>query len=219
MPLPFMLALFAGLTDPSATGPSPRSVNQPTSIHIALRCYTPIPRAVLAPAQRAVARIYGAARVQVVWRGCVEGSELGPGRRAPGQPEGPSFNVTILILPRTMAERVESDEDMMGMTPAENIEHGRIAYVFYDRVDFYAHFFTANIGQVLGHAIAHEVGHLLLPYPSHSPTGLMRAAWVSKDFQDLARGWLLFTPDQAQLLRERLDRSRPEEQRAAEPSL
>src|SRR5262249_6379585 len=73
MPLPLMLALLTGLTDPSATGPSPRSVNQPTSIHIALRCYTPIPRAILAPAQRAVTRIYGAARVQVVWRGCVEG--------------------------------------------------------------------------------------------------------------------------------------------------
>ena len=115
MPLPLMLALLTGLTDPSATGPSPRSVNQPTSIHIALRCYTPIPRAILAPAQRAVIRIYSSARVPVVWRGCVEGSEVGPGGRGSEQMEGASaLDITILILPRAMAERVESDEDMMG---------------------------------------------------------------------------------------------------------
>jgi hypothetical protein len=69
-----------------------------------------------------------------------------------------------------------------------------------DRVDFFSYFFTANIGQVLGHAIAHEVGYLLLPYPL-PPTGLMRATWLSKDFQDLARGWFLFTSEQAELMR------------------
>jgi len=56
---------------------------------------------------------------------------------------------------------------------------------------------------VLGHAMAHEIGHLLLPY-GHSPTGLMRAEWEAKDLRLAANRQLNFTSEQAELMRGRL---------------
>jgi len=41
----------------------------------------------------------------------------------------------------------------------------------------------ATISQILGHVIAHELGHLL-GSETHSPTGIMRADWNFKDLTD-----------------------------------
>ena len=57
---------------------------------------------------------------------------------------------------------------------------------------------------LLGVAIAHEIGHLLLPYGSHSPSGLMQADWDDRQFV-LARARLLrFTAQQAKQIRAHL---------------
>ena len=54
---------------------------------------------------------------------------------------------------------------------------------------------------ILGHVVAHEIGHLLLPRGPHSPSGIMRA-WL--DRQLAALGGLFFTADQAQDIRTKL---------------
>ncbi len=41
---------------------------------------------------------------------------------------------------------------------------------------------------ILGHAAAHEIGHLLLGSNSHSPQGLMRARWSRQDLQNAGIG-------------------------------
>ena len=58
-----------------------------------------------------------------------------------------------------------------------------------------------SIGQILGHVIAHEVGHLLLNQQVHSPHGIMRGEWSFLDFRDMASGRMTFTPEEAGFLR------------------
>jgi hypothetical protein len=48
------------------------------------------------------------------------------------------------------------------------------AHVYYDRVVAMQGGSRRSIGSILGDVIAHELGHLLLPPPSHSFTGIMR---------------------------------------------
>jgi hypothetical protein len=55
--------------------------------------------------------------------------------------------------------------------------------------------------QILGHVMAHEVGHLLLNQQVHSAHGIMRGDWNIADFRDMTGGMLLFTPEQAESLR------------------
>jgi len=57
---------------------------------------------------------------------------------------------------------------------------------------------------ILGHAAAHEIGHLLLGSNSHSPFGLMRARWSGQDLQNATVGNFLLTPEQTEAVRARV---------------
>jgi hypothetical protein len=61
-------------------------------------------------------------------------------------------------------------DDALGL--ASPVAHR--AYVYYDRVMAMQVESRRSIGSTLGDVIAHELGHLLLPPPSHSSTGIMR---------------------------------------------
>ena len=58
----------------------------------------------------------------------------------------------------------------------------------------------ASASQVLSVAIAHEIGHLLLPEPAHADEGIMRAPWDGD-----ALDGLLFTASEGELIRQRLN--------------
>ena len=53
----------------------------------------------------------------------------------------------------------------------------RIANIFLDRVTLQSAAGDLSAGTVLGHAIAHELGHLLLGDSSHGSSGIMVARW------------------------------------------
>jgi len=55
--------------------------------------------------------------------------------------------------------------------------------------------------EILACTIAHEIGHLLLGPNSHSRTGIMTGDWSPKVLRDAGQGYLLFTPQQAVLIR------------------
>ena len=55
--------------------------------------------------------------------------------------------------------------------------HGVLATIYIDRVEWLAHEAGADSRALLGRAIAHELGHLLLATTTHGPAGLMRAFW------------------------------------------
>jgi len=54
---------------------------------------------------------------------------------------------------------------------------------------------------ILGDAMAHEIGHLLLGSYPHSVSGLMRAEWRREEYVRSAQGGLLFTPHEGELMR------------------
>jgi hypothetical protein len=76
---------------------------------------------------------------------------------------------------------------------------GRIANVFYDRVMHASTLWGLFSVEVLGDAIAHEMGHLLLG-AGHSSQGIMKADWTSSDLRLASRGALRFSSEQVELL-------------------
>jgi hypothetical protein len=64
-----------------------------------------------------------------------------------------------------------------------------------------------STGLVLACAIAHELGHLLLPMRGHSAAGLMRACWSRDEFQRAEQGQLKFSADEIVGIRAGLDAS------------
>ena len=85
----------------------------------------------------------------------------------------------------------------MGTTIGDVHEMGRAAYIFKDRVLEIAHKRHQDVEQVLAYAIAHEMGHVLLPRPAHTAEGIMRAEWNGDDLRHVASDALRFTPAQA----------------------
>jgi hypothetical protein len=71
--------------------------------------------------------------------------------------------------------------------------------------------------QVLGGAMAHEIGHLFLGPNSHSPVGIMRAGWKEEDLKRASQAGLMFTADEARRIRAEI-RHRQEPQRTASAS-
>jgi hypothetical protein len=76
--------------------------------------------------------------------------------------------------------------------------------VFFDRVlrVFDSHY--APDGFILGHVLAHEIGHVLLKMENHSQTGLMKARWTQNDFQQMRWKKLDFTPDAVVVIQQNL---------------
>jgi hypothetical protein len=116
-------------------------------------------------------------------------------------PTYPVFQLRILT--RQMTERLPAvSKHMTGLTFQGASGHpGRVANVFYHRVEELAKAEICSKGQILGYAVAHELGHFLLGNIDHSSTGLMKAKLGHKDLQTAARGDLVFTEEQAVLVR------------------
>jgi hypothetical protein len=112
--------------------------------------------------------------------------------------------LTVVIVPREKAAGLNQSVEAMGFAPGTEKVRGKIAYVLAHRVNQAAEKCGAEKGVVLGAAIAHEIGHLLLPFNAHSKTGVMRAEVTQADFRHAAHGQLLFTDEQAAQIRSRM---------------
>jgi hypothetical protein len=71
---------------------------------------------------------------------------------------------------------------------------GEMATIFRDQVRRVARRAGVDHGELLGRALAHEVGHLLLRAPGHSDEGLMRAVWTDAELAGNRREDWLFAP-------------------------
>jgi len=114
--------------------------------------------------------------------------------------------VTVHILSREMIDRMNKPDRVMGWAAPGT----RLVTVSYSRIEALSRR-TETVSStrrrdndaacILGHVVAHEIGHLLLAPGAHSPSGIMRA---SLDRQLAALGGLFFTASQAQDIRTKL---------------
>jgi len=73
--------------------------------------------------------------------------------------------------------------------------------IFNERVERFSKIALATFPKLLGNAMAHEIGHVLLESCEHSSEGIMKARWGKTDIQTIAARYLEFTEDQVGVLR------------------
>src|SRR5262245_61940245 len=82
---------------------------------------------------------------------------------------------------------------------------GVLATIYIDRVEWLAHEAGSDSLVLLGRAIAHELGHLLLATTTHGPVGLMRALWSQDEVRrGQPRDWS-FAPAELTVIRRRAE--------------
>jgi len=108
----------------------------------------------------------------------------------------------IRLLPEPMAGKLAASTTILGMSVPTS--HGTFpvdAYVFPERVGVLAEQDRGPVSPLLGAAIAHEVGHLLLAGNAHTVTGIMSAQWGPKERKDALMGVLTFSRRQSEQIR------------------
>jgi hypothetical protein len=77
-----------------------------------------------------------------------------------------------------------------------------MATVFHDQIQAVARRTGVARSELLGRALAHEVGHLLLGVRGHSRSGIMRAVWTDDELtRDRPDDWV-FAPVDSQRLQQ-----------------
>jgi hypothetical protein len=88
------------------------------------------------------------------------------------------------------------------------VRHSVLATVYVDLVELVARNASIDMRRLLGRAVAHEIGHLLLNTNTHAHKGLMRATWSKVEMQRNARADWLFADREAEAMRARISMSR-----------
>ena len=201
------LALASGLTGLGYAAPAAPSETSP-AITIHVHNYARVAPNTLAEAEEVATGIFREAGVETRWANSVLHAEDDPEPFA-GHLTYSFADIQLSILPREMSDRLGLSRDVMGVVPGADAQ---IAYVFDSKVEALfqttlSAYRTGHIdrrvseSQILGIAIAHELGHLLLDLQGHSADGIMRGEWGLTDLRNAAFQMLLFTPQQSEVLR------------------
>jgi hypothetical protein len=183
--------------------PAPR-LSDTTRSQVTVRVYSST--SLDAPAQRAALDVanaaFQAASIEVQWKICAE-----------------SGCDTALMSTELAVRMVASGDPRPGVRPLGDalIDRRRgigvLATVYVDRTQRIAHELAIDHGRLLGRAVAHEIGHLLLASTKHG-SGLMREVWSHDELlRTRTDDWVLHAVD-ARAIRQRLasvhpDRLRP----------
>ena len=192
-----LLSLASALlsTAPQATAPDPA----PTyTLTVALFNEAHVPPTVLAGAQETTSYIFTKSGIDIRWMLCGREDESLEERSACSQPEFPDHLDMHIV---NSCPHLPGSVFGISYLSPEGI--GTQADVFYVKVVGFRQS-PAELSTLLGYAMAHEVGHLLLGSNSHSPTGLMRADWRTKELICMAQGGLGFVEEQTHTMKAKL---------------
>jgi len=167
------------------TWPAEATATSGFTITIHVYNYAAVPEKTLTRAEHEGGRILRNAGLTALW---VDHALSADDLRHPHRSTD-SWDGTHFVLRLLTQSREGSSINAMG----EALSLVEIANVFMNRVTEQAAIGEVSVSRMLGHAIAHEIGHLLLGDNSHFPDGIMGAPWSKQDLWHMSKGDLLFT--------------------------
>jgi hypothetical protein len=195
-------AAAAGLVIGVCVGGAPAAEGQTTirALRILVVNSAGAPPAVVADAERAAQRIFAPTGIEPAWREASLTASDVPGSRD-------SSDLASMIIVTLLSPSMEARSTLPTTALGFAVSGSRMASIFYSRIERVASQGAVDLGTLLGHVLAHEIGHLLLPSVAHSGAGIMTAEMHPKL---AAQGVLWFSERDAPMLRARvaaLDRS------------
>jgi len=161
-----------------------------TALPLVVRVYDAagVPSGTLERAHVTVTQTLHLVRIEPVWRACRGNLCADP----PKQDE---------VIVRIVRAEDRGSPDLLGSAMVDvGGRAGTLATIYLDRVEWLAGQARTDSGRLLGRAIAHEIGHLLLGTASHACAGLMRARWLAGELQrDWPLDWMLSDREGAEM--------------------
>jgi hypothetical protein len=189
-------ALFGSLPVLAAGGQG-----APIQLQVSVFNSSPISSSTVEQAEREAGQVLHKVDVEVIWLNCPQevSQSASLGRCS-------EMSVPSHLRLRIIRASHGLEASTVGMAFSED-GRGCYAEVFYEPIRQLEEETQVSSSVILGHAMAHELGHLLLGTNAHSPSGLMRAHWTRDDLIDATKGHLRFSEEQRLKLRSRLTAS------------
>ena len=170
------------------------------NMQIVVRTYDSVGRAPgdMERARASVGAVLARIGIQPIWRPCHDSACI--------EPLKPHEVVVRIVRSGPL-----SAKDSLGYSVVDVSQRaGSLATIYHDRVHALAAQAEVDEGVLLGRAMAHEIGHMLLGTSSHSRFGLMRAIWLSGELRrDLPSDWVFSSREGADLRQRLVARTRP----------
>jgi hypothetical protein len=155
--------------------------------------YARVPRHELFRAERVTGGIFHDAGIETIWIDVpLDERHLEP--KYDGRPG--DMHLTIL---RHAAPGAFSPHELGFTMPCPEPKTGCLAYIFYALVLEFARDGEVSKSEMLGAAMAHEIGHMLLGQ-GHSWMGVMKPHWTERDLHAVASHQLTFMPHETKQL-------------------
>jgi hypothetical protein len=163
------------------------------ALYVVVRVYNAhgVPADALTTAMATAGQILEGADITVRWVECPCEGSVGPAE----------------LVIRLVATTPASPPAALGFSYVDVDHHaGTLATVFPDRIRALARAAGADESEVLGRAMAHEIGHLILGTRDHARVGLMRGQWTSIELTNNRLIDWQFSPNDGSNLRQALVR-------------
>jgi hypothetical protein len=182
------------------------------SIHLHVFDYVGIPEGGLRRAFDYVRNVFDKIEVNIGWIDSMKEARGNAVEIENGSAISNAVEISVAIIDGSSSPAFRQvGPQVMGFTPKTGGQGSRV-YIFYDHVQVFARASTVEAGgvgipPVLGSAIAHEIGHVLLPgLETHSAAGIMQFRLGTAALKNVIAGRLTFTLAQADLIHSEIER-------------
>lgn len=197
------IARFAGtlaLIASCAGGKSQRTIVPQATLLMRIDDQAQVPTAILTSAENEAGRLFRAAGMRIAWEHLlyVSPEDEGTDMTAPS-PRRPNERRYLVIR---LLRRLPADMLPGALGYSLPFAHrGAHVLIFFDRIESLAREVNTAPDTILGHALAHELGHVLLGSTEHTSGGLMQGCWTAGSWHLARAGLLAFDAEQIQRIR------------------
>jgi hypothetical protein len=173
----------------------------PPKVQISLFNDAEVSPEILSRGQYRASVVLAQAGVQVEWVACRPRDRT---NFSPTSPDCSSFTWPEHLAVRIVRRGISIKEEVFGQSFQDKFGCGIHASIYYDNLATSKSHAELSDADMLGFAIAHEIGHLLLGPHSHSAHGVMQGNWQRATLVAASQGNLFFSKHEANLIRMRL---------------
>lgn len=176
----------------------------PATIVVRTYNYVSAPDSLIESARRETEAVFDGAGLRVIWIDCAVDRHGQPGKlESCTAPLGDNELLLRLLAAHAEASGRQASLGFSLVDPRD--PRPVLATIYLDRVLEVAESGRLERAPILGRAMAHELGHLLLRSTGHAPSGLMRAFWFQTELRgERASDWQ-FSRREAASMRAALD--------------
>ena len=173
------------------------------ALTIRLYNYADAPAEKLLEAAAVGRKIFERAGIETAWVRCGTSSER-PSEPGCIEARGKSV-IRVNVLTKTMAEKAGTSPGAFGVALTAKPGFGRVAAVFHHRISELHRDSRVDAPLILGHILAHEIGHLMLGFNSHTERGIMAGNWDEDEMLMMKQGSIRFHEVQARRMRQQVE--------------